>query len=43
MTEDYTVKTTVIFELSEDDEAKASRVHLTDRGQIIRWPRYTHR
>ncbi len=43
MTEDDAVKTTVIFKFGKHSEPKALRVHLSDRGEVIGWPSYSHR
>ena len=43
MTDDDAVETAVIFERSEHIEPKPPRVHLSDRGEVIGRPGYTHR
>src|ERR1700730_12979361 len=43
MTENYAVKAAVIFKLSEHVEAKALRIHLGNRGQVVGRPDYSHR
>ncbi len=43
MTQNDAVETAVILKLSEHVEAKAFRIHLGDRGQVIGRPDYPHR
>ena len=42
MTEDDTVETAMILELSEYRKPKALRIHLSDRGKVIGRPRHSY-